>query len=183
MIQSRQSRKSYKGEFYFPLAEEGEGYSTNKKLDSFQNRWYSKHLHSMNEPILRNRTDSISIFRYTNLGTWNAPYTYRVEKSNNLVTITYRKTDGQGGYDTGDLVKDKTKTVALHNWDSLQTKIQAIDFWNSQTHDENIGLDGSEWILEGYSNGEYHFMTRWSPDGYGDPKFVEACNYFGEIFK
>jgi hypothetical protein len=174
--------KAYEGEFYFPLTKPGEEYHTNGKLDTFQNNWYSKHLKSLEEPVLFTKTDSIKIYRFTHLGTWSAPFTYRIEKSGSLVSITYRLTDGQGGYDAGKLTANKYKIIPAQYWDSLDTKIRNIDFWTSQTHEMDRGTDGSEWILEGYSNGAYYCIVRWSPEYNGDPKFVEVCHYFEELF-
>lgn len=181
-VGSSDREKPYTGEFYFPMKEEADERHTNDKLDSFSNKWYSKHLNSLEEPVLFTRKDSVSIFRYTNLGTWDTPFTYRIELKDSSVTITYKRTDGQGGYRTGKVTANETKRLGVQYWDSLTVKLKSIAFWESNTYDEIMGFDGARWILEGYHNGQYHFLDRWSPDHYGDPKFVEVCNYFEQLF-
>jgi hypothetical protein len=172
-----------KGDFYFPLKTEISKKEIDCKLDTFENSWYSKHLYSLKEPILfKTLGGNISVYRYTNLGTWSPPLTYRVEKKDSLVTITKRMTDGQGGYKSGKLIFNKTKILSMKEWQDLKNKLDSISFWSMPTHENIFGLDGSEWILEGIENNKYTFVTRWSPDSHGDQKFVRVCNYFEEIF-
>ncbi len=175
--------KTHKGDYYFPIKTELERGDINAKLDTHQNTWYSKHLFSMGEPMLKDlNKNNIEIYRYTNLGTWSNPYVYRIEKCDSIVRITKKRTNGYGGYESGSLVDNETKVINYEKWKSLINKIDSISFWELETHGER-GLDGAEWVLEGYKEGKYHFITRWSPDSYGDKKFVETCQYFEKIFK
>jgi hypothetical protein len=164
------------------LKSKEDGNEQNGKLDSFQNKWYSKHMYSLKEPILYDKdVDGMEIYRYTNLGTWSNPFTYRIEKRDSLVTISKKRTDGQGGYNTGSLIENVTKTLTISDWNTLKSKLHAIRFWELETHGER-GMDGEEWIVEGLKDGQYHFTTRWSPDSYGDKKYVELCNLFETLF-
>ena len=177
-------KKPQKGEFYFPIRIKNIKGELNGRLDTFQNNWYSEHLYSLKEPILKEiKPQNIEIYRYTNLGTWSNPISYRVEKTDSTLILSKRRTDGQGGYDAGKLVENKIKLIELSDWTLLKEKLDTINFWNLKTHNETIGFDGSEWILEGYKNGKYHFVTRWTPDHYGDKKFVETCVYFENLMQ
>jgi hypothetical protein len=179
---SKQFKNVKKDSFYFPIKTELVKGDVNAKLDTFMNKWYSEFLYSLKEPILMTlNSKKIEVYRYTNLGTWSNPYSYRVEKKDSLIKITKKRTNGQGGYECGRLVEDKTKNINAKVWEELINRIESIDFWKLNTHGER-GLDGSEWILEGYKDGKYHFISRWSPDSYGDKKIVETCLTFEEIF-
>ena len=183
LVRTNKSEETYKGLLYFPLAVDENQWQANDVLDSFENVWYSEHLNSMEEPILYNKTEEVKIFRYTNLGTWNYPFMYRIEKNDSLITLTYKVPASKGGYDAEKLVKNETHLISVEEWNTLNAKIDSIHFWESQTHINDAGKDGSQWILEAYSNGQYHFLTRWSPDYRGDSNFVDVCNYFEEISK
>jgi len=52
------------------------------------------------------------------------------------------------------------------------------------THTER-GLDGEEWILEGFVNGKYHVVTRWSPeyDLQSNQTFITLCLTFSGLYK
>ncbi len=168
----------YKGEFYFPSA----AIDSVSGLDTFKNRWYSYHLNRMNEPILHTQDEPYEVYRYTNLGTWSAPYTYRIENRGGVHQLTFVITSGQGGYHAGSVTNREVVEVSIDEWKELHNRIDSIDFWNTPVQDGVIGLDGSEWILEGYKDGKYHVLTRWTPDSYGDPVFVRTCRFFSEIY-
>lgn len=71
----------------------------NDTLNAFVNQWYSKHLKSMKEPILYKLQDANKkIIRFTHLGTWSNPFSYRIENSNGQIILTFSKTKGLGGY-------------------------------------------------------------------------------------
>jgi hypothetical protein len=42
-------------------------------------------------------------------------------------------------------------------------KIEESKFWELPSIQETLGLDGSQWIIEGIKNGSYHLVDRWSP--------------------
>lgn len=172
---------SCKTNYYFPMSE-NENYAENK-LDIFKNKWYSKNLTALKEPILKDlKLENKEIYRYTNIGTWSAPYSYRIEKSDSEIIIIKKRSNGQGGYDPGLLVEDETKYITEEDFNELIDNLNKIYFWSLPTHDDQIGLDGAEWIIEGYKNGTYHFVTRWTPDYDGVNDFVRASQSFEQIF-
>ena len=42
-------------------------------------------------------------------------------------------------------------------------KIGENTFWKLPSIQETMGLDGSQWVIEGIKNGSYHLVDRWSP--------------------
>ena len=147
----------------------------NDTLSDFVNEWYSKHLISLKEPILYNQIGKgKNVIRFTHLGTWSKPYSYRIEKQNAEITGTYNKTKGLGGYEAGRRIKHEEKELKISDWNSLIKKIDST-FWKIQTHDPNMILDGEEWILEVLIDNKYHVVSRNSPDVYDGKKYAELC--------
>lgn len=179
------------GAFYFPTYDEVKFQERQKKSGQFSigvntgpndslskptNQWYSKHLNSLGEPILYTKTNNQKkIIRFTHLGTWSNPSSYRLEKDNKKLKITYNKTKGLGGYKAGRRIKHETKDIDLEKWKEIIAKVDEIDFWNMETHDPNMILDGEEWILEVLIDDQYHFATRTSPDLYEGKEYAELC--------
>ena len=182
IIIPKNSVNDYTGDLYFSSYDSNKyprdtiNRGPNDSLSTFTNKWYSQHLNSLNEPIIFDKKDkNLQIIRFTNLGTWDHPYTYRVEKFADKINVTYRQTDGLGGYQTGKLIKNYTKKVNNKKWNHLISKLDEVDFWNIQTQDPNRISDGAEWILEVLINGKYHLVTRNSPDVYNGKKYAELC--------
>lgn len=156
----------------------------NDSLDEFVNRWYSKHLKSLKEPILyKLYNEDKDIIRFTNLGTWSNPFSYRIENNNGQITGIYNLTDGQGGYKAGNRIEHKEKTLNKDSWEQLLLKINSVGFWKIRTHDPNMILDGEEWILEILIDGKYHVVTRNSPDNYDGKQYAELCKLVINIFE
>lgn len=155
----------------------------NDSLSEFTNQWYSKHLNSLGEPILYTKKNKKKkVIRFTHLGTWSNPYSYRLEKDDEVVKITYNKTRGLGGYKAGRRIKHKTKKVDLEKWEQIIEKVDKIDFWNIETHDPNMIFDGEEWILEILIDDRYHFVSRNSPDVYDGKEYAELCTLITNSF-
>jgi hypothetical protein len=158
--------------------------SPNDSLSPFINKWYSNHLLSLSEPILYNITNrTTNVLRFTLLGIWSNPVSYRIEKDNSGTYITYNKTDGQGGYKVGKRIEHETKEINIEKWNSIIVKMDSINFWNINTHDDNFIFDGAEWIFEAFINGRYHFVTRTSPDIYDGEEYADLCNLIVKIYK
>lgn len=179
------------GNYYFPIYDEekfkkkqnesGEinvwiNSGPNDSLSEFVNQWYSKHLNSLREPILYNKTnEQLEVIRFTHLGTWSRPFSLRLEKKDGNVKLTYNKTRGLGGYKAGRRIKNEKKDVRLEKWEEILVKVKNINFWSMDTHDPNMILDGEEWILEILIDDKYHFVTRNSPDIYDGKEYAELC--------
>ncbi len=151
-------------------------FKQNDTLSDFVNEWYSTHLASMKEPILYNQIGKgKKVIRFTHLGTWSRPYSYRIENKNGQIIGTYNKTKGLGGYDAGRRIKHEVKELKISDWNLLSRKINST-FWEIKTHDPNMIFDGEEWILEVLIDDKYHVVSRTSPDNYGEEKYAELCN-------
>lgn len=153
----------------------------------FRNGWYYRHLKSMNEPILYDKTDkNLKVFRFTNLGTFSNPFTIRVELIDSIVIFNYKLTDGEGGYAIGKVIKNIQEKLLITDWNKLFAKVESIHFWDMHSYrsfDPNGVINsGTEWIFEGLIGGKYHFVTRNTPDSYGEKEFVSLCNLMNGFF-
>jgi hypothetical protein len=178
------------GPLYFPAQLPDEKDLINDKMDDFRNKWYSRHLASLKEPILFNKTgDNFHVFRYTNLGTFSNPFCIRVELNDSIVTINYKQTDGKGGYGTGKLIEDIHKQLTIEDWKSLLAKVESTRFWDMATYrrfiengTETVTLDGTEWIFEGLIGGKYHIVTRNTPESNDDKDYASLCNLMYDFY-
>lgn len=182
IISPKDDEKDYNGKLYFATYDENKyprdtiRNGPNDSLSVFVNKWYSKHLNSLKEvSLFDKKNENLKIIRYTNLGTWSNPFVYKIELQNDQTILTYSQSDGLGGYQTGKIIKEYTKKISVEKWNKLISKANDINFWNMDTHDPNIILDGEEWILEILIDGKYHLVTRNSPENNNDQEFAELC--------
>jgi hypothetical protein len=59
-------------------------------------------------------------------------------------------------------------------WTSLLRHLEAADFWNlaGDPEEDERGLDGADWVIEGRRAGLYHSVIRWEPK---PGPFRDAC--------
>ena len=72
-------------------------------------------------------------------------------------------TSGAGDYKPGKLIQNKTRTLTSEQTSWFLGKIEAHNFWKLPSIQEDRGVDGAQWIIEGVRNGTYHIVDRWSP--------------------
>lgn len=65
-------------------------------------------------------------------------------------------------------------TVGPEVWKSLLAHLEAADFWNlaGDPEDNERGLDGADWVIEGRRANIYHSVVRWQPK---PGPFRDAC--------
>jgi hypothetical protein len=70
--------------------------------------------------------------------------------------------------------------VTVDAWNTLLAHLQAADFWNmaGDPEDDERGLDGADWIIEGRRANIYHSVIRWEPK---IGPFRDACDDFIKI--
>lgn len=154
----------------------------NDSLSQFVNKWYSKHLYNSGEPVLYKKTHkSTNIIRFMHIGSWSNPYSYRIEQVGSKVSVTYSET-GRVDYESNRIIKHGTKKADFEKWNLVIAKMDSISFWSMETHDKNEILDGAEWIFEALINGQYHFVTRNSPNDYDGKEYAELCNLIAQIW-
>lgn len=165
-------------EIYFPMATR---IDSNKCIgfDSFTNKWYSKHLRAMNEPILYKGILNKEIYRFTWLRTFDNPVVIRIEKENDSILLFFKMTNGAGGYEPGELSKNIKKNLTLNDWWKFIRLVDSCNFWSTMPCQKfESGLDGSQWILEGATSDYYQVVDRWTP---GEGAYYDCCNFLIEL--
>lgn len=161
--------------FYFPPKH----FEKKNKLDSFVNNWYSEQLFAMREPIIFVDKTSSEIYRFTWLRTFRNPIAIRIEQHGNNYYLYWKLCNGAGGYNPGQLIVNKQKTIDKRTWDEFKNKLNRIRFWNLKTTKRDQGHDGSEWILEGKKYKKYHVVDRWSPDRRSN--YYQCCDFLIQL--
>jgi hypothetical protein len=126
-----------------------------------RSRWYSRKLYDMEEPLVYNQKEK-TIYRFIWLRSFHSPIVIRVEKLNDSIQLTWKLASGAGGYSTGDLVTNKSKTVSVKDWQKFLKLLTKAKYWQLDAEVGSIGADGAQWIIEGLSNNRYHIVDRWS---------------------
>jgi hypothetical protein len=169
-------------QFYFPERDRASDTSrTSNALDSFSNSWYSKILFRMHEPLLHSYRGPDNIFRLTLVMSFDQPISILMEKKSNGVTLSTKVLDGTGGYDPGQIMYDTLIEIEPNQWDSFVSQIRTLRFWDLMSDIGETGDDGSQWVLEGYQDGKYHFVDRWTPDQERSPEFRKVCETLLEL--
>ena len=159
MIDTKDSNK-----LYFPVNTFGDTFYQ-KPYVNFVNSWYSNQLLAMEEPILSKNTSQNEIYRFTCLRTFHNPFAIRIERKVDSFFIYWKMSDGTGGYSPGKLTVDKCKAIDKVAWDKFKDLLTEINFFEMPTIEYiGMGMDGSEWILEGKTSNQYHVVNRWTPN-------------------
>lgn len=133
-----------------------------QQLDDFHIAWYSKHLDAMDEPSLSVTIMRAETYRLLWLRSFHAPMVFRLtigpDGTSELLT---KKTDGEGGYEPGKLMKKITMPIDAKDTGILLAALEKVNFWNLPSQKTGQGFDGAQWVLEGVTNGKYHVVDRW----------------------
>jgi len=166
------------GELFFP---------SNEKKSFSPNTWYAMHLKAMHEPSLyQQRFNTGPEFRFLYLPTFHKPTAVRIKRTPGGAELRAVRLNGAGGYDPGEIEFQLVRQLDEASWKHFTTLIEKASFWTSPTKEDfQSGNDGSRWILEGRSNGQYNFLDRWSPAS-NEPErkigpFLDCCTNLREL--
>ena len=122
--------------------------------------YYTDFLISCDEPALDEKLPDT--YRFILLRTFHNPIIVRLEKHRDSVKIYWKITDGKGGYGLGKMFVNETKTLSIEDWNNFEKLVDNTKFWTLSSFDNNeIGNDGSTWLIEGKKQGKYHLVERW----------------------
>jgi hypothetical protein len=146
---------------------------------SFVVQWYSRQLFAMKEPVLFNDKTNREVYRFTWLRTFHHPISIRIEKRGDSYLLFWKLCNGAGGYAPGKLVVDSQKALSKAVWRTFIAKVELTKFWSMETNKRELGMDGSEWILEGKENNKYHVVSRWTPSPSDD--LYRCCDFLIQL--
>jgi hypothetical protein len=154
---------------YFPLGKSND----NTKIDTVFGKWYSQELADMKEPVLFKNKIKDEVYRFTWLRSFNYPIVIRIVKHNNVYSIIWK--EGNDDHKHPKLIIDKQKTIAIATWNDFLNKLKQINFWEMQTTEQDNGMDGAQWILEGKIINKYHVVDRWTPSA--STAYYKCCDF------
>ncbi|MBN2729688.1 MAG: hypothetical protein JXR53_10730 [Bacteroidales bacterium] len=104
------------------------------------------------------------------------PIAIRIEKDEGNYILYWKMTNGVGGYEPGDLVLSKMRKIDESIWNEFIALLNLAGFWDMPTNEKGLlGLDGSQWILEGKISKNYHVVDRWTPSS--KSSFYKCCDF------
>src|SRR5262249_23314882 len=137
-------------------------------LSRFEDHWYSKHLTAMDEPLLGSSTRQdrdTTVYRWLWLPSFNHPIYVRIDSSHAGAELHLIVLDGQGGYEPGRVVIEKTTPLRRDEWERIAQEVQGMGYWARSTHEtRDFGVqDGTHMVWEGVGPRDYHVIVRKSP--------------------
>jgi hypothetical protein len=123
---------------------------------------------AMSEPPLS--VTGPETYRFVWLRHHHNPVAVRVTRAGDGVTVVAVQADE---HDPRNARRHEFK-ADLKGWAKLRAHLDAADFWNmaGDPEDDQRGLDGADWVLEGRRGGVYHSVIRWQPQA---GPFRDAC--------
>ena len=132
---------------------------------------YARYLQALHEPSLweLSRDPKAEAYRFLWLRSSNHPIAVRlVVRPSASGWMHVSMTSGKGGSQAGGIRRYGVSWLTKTKTQSLLALMGSADFWNlpplAVTNDGSIGLEGSQWIVEGVKLGQYHVIDRHSPD-------------------
>jgi hypothetical protein len=78
--------------------------------------------------------------------------------------LTGKILSAAGGYDFGSIKEQHEATITAAKASVFLTLLDQQNFWNLESGDNNIGMDGSWWFVEAVRTNHYQFVGRWTPE-------------------
>lgn len=141
---------------------------------TFRVNWYVPHLLSMREqPLQSPVANQSAVYRLLFLPTFRHPVVVRVTEAASVWQAVSKCSDGRGGYGPGPLIREDDHDLSPIEAKQLVRLLDEAAFWEMPSFEKSFGLDGSQAVLEGVSEGRYHVVDRHSPRGTPYAKLVE----------
>ncbi|MDY6781467.1 MAG: hypothetical protein SW833_02760 [Cyanobacteriota bacterium] len=102
-------------------------------------------------------------YRFTYIPTFDPPEVLRVSTKTDrkqMLQAAFKLGSPKDNDPLGNIAHQITWTPAPYDWTKLQTSISQ-NFWQPQTWKPDIQSRGSQWIFEGYRDGEYKRLESW----------------------
>jgi hypothetical protein len=148
---------------YFPAG----SFEKDKRADQFVMHWFSQQLYALQEPSLfvERKDKSVESYRFTWLRTFHHPVAIRIDiHPDGSASLSTKTASGAGGYDPGHVIQSDSRILTKEETQKFLEFTEKVEFWSLPAYDDSRdGADGSEWIVEGVSRGNYHVVSRWTP--------------------
>ncbi len=134
--------------------------------------WFSKQLKAMREPSLwelSKKDPKAEVYRFLWLRAADHPVAIRVVvRAGGSAWLNSRMTTGKGASDPGHITRYSVSWLRKKLTQEFLDETVKVGFQSMPTlsaqNDATAGMGGSEWIVEGIKDGQYHVVVRHSPD-------------------
>lgn len=147
-----------------------------KDLNDFTNEWYSEELFALNEEALYHSEDEI--YRFSYFPAFSNPIVVRIKiNDDGIAEINYKVGNGNADAHSGGILKSATAELNKNETQEFIDLLSTNAYWNLPKEIERSGPDGSEVVIEGIKDGEYHIVNRWVPEK-DDPAYNMQKYFF-----
>jgi hypothetical protein len=116
------------------------------------------------------RDPQAEVYRMMIFPTWGNAISIKVQKHDGIYALSARRLNGQAGFKVGNLTEQKHFDLTQSDSRMLDDLILKLNLFEMPHDDGVIGVDGDEWVIEGVSQGKYHFVVRWCATDYNPKK-------------
>jgi hypothetical protein len=117
-------------------------------------------LAKMSEPSLSCAKPARDSLRLLITPTWGGPLAIRVEGGALSLVIL----DGEAGYYAGEVVQRFKRRLTAAEQRSFAAALAKAEFWTTPPNNfDEMGNDGTTWMIEGRARSKYRVVQRWQP--------------------
>jgi hypothetical protein len=91
----------------------------------------------------------------------------RVERRGEVYLLVASRVTGIGRH---HIDQEVHRPLDAREWVTFERYVEEAGFWQMPSESGYIGLDGSQWFLEGADESQYHHVDRWE----NDPAYLRA---------
>jgi hypothetical protein len=127
----------------------------------FDPRWFSRELYALQEKALwPPSSENERTYRVTVFPAFTFPRSVTLTMMpDGTGNVRFRETDASRYH----LTVDSAHSITAQQATDFTNSLDGIQFWQLPTHVQQLGLDGTEFVLEGVQDGRYHVVIRWCP--------------------
>lgn len=158
---------------YFPpaFAEEtldcGFGGGPQPIIGEVEREWFPRQWQAACEPSLyamaRSAQPADFTLRFSYIPSFDPSVFITVQRKDEELVLIAKQLNGAGGYEPGTLARSKEIVLTDQQAVELETMLAEGGLFQETAKACELGFDGSRWIFELVSTGEYRMVNRWSP--------------------
>lgn len=124
-------------------------------------------------------------FRLIVKPTFSNPFCITLDKIKSNTKMTFKMTNGQGGYFSGYLTLTNFSYFKDSLFDSYCSRLDKLNFWEIKDKDSSCHnvLDGTSFIFEAIDKGRYNLVYRYSPSSCKSKEAQELSKIGDDLFE
>jgi hypothetical protein len=146
-------------------------------LSAFESQRFCGHLRAAGEA----RLSGERVVRFTYFPTFDAPRIVVISAQGQEWVVSGKVLSGKGGYHPGTVARTTERNLSSEQVRLLLQRLENAGLWEPTDAQQELGADGSEWLLEGQQAAKYVFHKVWSPEESTFPQYRRVCRYMLEL--